>query len=460
MAGGSGSRLWPLSRAAYPKQFLPLIGKETPFQTTLNRLTDLDIESSTIICNEEHRFFVAEQLREIDKSGNIILEPEGKNTAPAIALAAMTLKEDSLLLVLSADHDIKNEKAFTETVLKAIPLAEEGKLVTFGVKPTDPKTGYGYIERGKKTNAGYYVKSFKEKPSAEKAEEFFNSGEHYWNSGMFLFKTSTYLEELKKFRPDIYDICKKSITECSQDVDYLRPNKDLFALCPNESIDYAVMEKTNKAVVVQMHADWCDIGSWASLWELSNKDSSGNFVEGDVMVFGSNNSYIRSDEKLVAAIGVNDLIIISTKDAVLVSHKDDSQCTKLVTQELIDHARSEWEFHREVHRPWGKYDSIDMGNRHQVKRITVKPGAKLSVQLHRHRSEHWIVVSGVARVTNNGKTFDLNANEHTYIAAETIHALENIGEDDLEIIEVQTGSYLGEDDIERISDIYGRDSNS
>ena len=460
MAGGSGSRLWPHSRAAYPKQFLPLIGKQTPLQTTLNRLNDLDIESSTIICNEEHRFFVAEQLREIDKLGNIILEPEGKNTAPAIALAAMTLKDDSLLLVLPADHDIKNEKAFTETVLKAVPLAEEGKLVTFGVKPTEPQTGYGYIERGKKNNAGYYVNSFKEKPSVEKAEEFFNSGEYYWNSGMFLFKTSAYLEELKNFRPDIYDICKKSITQYSQDADFLRPNKDLFTLCPDESIDYAVMEKTNKGVVIQMDADWCDIGSWASLWEVSNKDSSGNFVEGDVMVFGTNNSYIRSDEKLVAAIGLNDLIIISTKDAVLVSNKDDSQHTKLVTQELIDSDRSEWQFHREVYRPWGKYDSIDKGDRHQVKRITVKPGAKLSVQLHRHRSEHWIVVSGVARVTNDGKTFDLNANEYTYIAAETIHALENIGEEDLEIIEVQTGSYLGEDDIERISDIYGRDSNS
>ena len=456
MAGGSGTRLWPLSRAKHPKQFLALHGEDTMLQATVRRLSTLDVKTLVTICNEEHRFFVAEQLREINSLGSIILEPIGKNTAPAIALAAFSTENDSLLLVLAADHVIQNDTKFIEALTAAIPLAESGKLVTFGIVPCEPHTGYGYIKRGEKQGDGFVVDKFVEKPSVELAQQYITSGEYYWNSGMFLFKASRYLEELKKFRPDIYRACKASMVAAQPDLDFLRINKENFSECPSESIDYAVMENTTDAVVVPMDAGWSDIGSWSSLWDISKKDIDGNTTHGDVMLHNSSNSYIRTDGKLVAAIGVDDLVIVSTKDALMVAHKNSVQDAKIIAQQLKAESRSEWELNREVCRPWGKYDSIDNGERYQVKRITVKSGAKLSVQMHHHRSEHWVVVSGTAKVTNGTETFLLAENESTYIPVGTVHALENPGKVDLELIEVQTGSYLGEDDIVRLEDKYGR----
>ncbi len=456
MAGGSGTRLWPLSRAAHPKQFLRLHGEDTMLQATVKRLSGLDIQSSITICNEEHRFFVAEQLREIDKLGSIILEPVGRNTAPAIALAALTVKDDPLLLVLAADHVIQDEAAFNAAVMRAIPLAEAGKLVTFGIVPSEPDTGYGYIKRGNDLGEGFTVDEFVEKPSLEVAQGYISSGEYYWNSGMFLFRASSYIEELNKFRPDILEQCKASVMDVKADLDFLRINKETFESCPAESIDYAVMEKTSQAVVVSMDAGWSDIGSWSSLWDISEKDGDGNSTHGDVILHNTHNSYVKTDERLVAAIGVNDLVIVSTKDALMVAHKDSVQDVKIITANLKARSRREWELNHEVFRPWGKYDSIDSGDRYQVKRITVKPGAKLSVQMHHHRSEHWVVVCGTARVTNGESTFLLAENESTYIQAGIVHALENPGKVDLELIEVQTGLYLGEDDIVRFEDIYGR----
>jgi mannose-1-phosphate guanylyltransferase len=427
-------------------------------QSTVKRLEGLDIESSITICNEAHRFFVAEQLHEIDKLGSIILEPVGKNTAPAIALAALLSSDDQdpMLLVLAADHVIQDEAGFTKAVSDAIPLAESGKLVTFGVVPDGPHTGYGYIKRGKEQAGGYVVDKFVEKPSIELAEEYVSSGEYYWNSGMFLFKASRYLDELKKFRPDIYHACKESIAEASHDLDFMRISKETFAACPSESVDYAVMEATSDAVVMPINAGWNDIGSWESLWQISDKDQDGNVTSGDVISHKTRNSLIRSDSKLVATVGVDDLVVISTKDAVMVAHRDAVQDTKAIVQQLKSQERAEWGLHREVYRPWGKYDSIDFGERYQVKRITVKPGEKLSVQMHHHRAEHWIVVSGTARVTNGDKSFILSENESTFIPIGAVHALENPGKVVLELIEVQSGAYLGEDDIVRFSDVYGR----
>ena len=458
MAGGSGTRLWPLSRAAHPKQFLMLHGEDTMLQATVKRLSGLDIQASITICNEEHRFFVAEQLREIDKLGSIILEPVGRNTAPAIALAALTAKDDPLLLVLAADHVIQDEDAFREAVIRAIPLAEAGKLVTFGIVPSAPHTGYGYIKRGNDVGEGFEVDAFVEKPSSDVAQDYFSSGDYYWNSGMFLFRASNYLEELKKFRPDILEQCQGSVMDVKTDLDFLRIDKDMFESCPAESVDYAVMEKTSHAVVVPMDAGWSDIGSWSSLWDISEKDGEGNSTHGDVILQNTRNSYVRSDNKLVAVIGVDDLVVVSTKDALMVAHKDSVQDVKMITESLKIQARSEWQLSREVYRPWGKYDSIDSGERYQAKRITVKPGAKLSVQMHHHRAEHWVVVSGTARVTNGDKTFLLSENESTYIPVGVVHALENPGKVELELIEVQSGSYLGEDDIVRFEDRYGRDA--
>ena len=458
MAGGSGTRLWPLSRAAHPKQFLALHGDDTMLQATFKRLDALDVQSSVTICNEEHRFFVAEQLREIDRLGSIILEPVGRNTAPAIALAALASHEgeDPLLLVLAADHVIQDDVSFHKTVMDAIPLAESGKLVTFGIVAHEPNTGYGYIKKGESQGPGFAVDAFVEKPSIEVAKEYLESGDYFWNSGMFLFKASSYLEELKKHRPDIYEACQLSMEGTSKDKDFLRVNEAIFAACPSDSVDYAVMEKTDDAVVIPMDAGWSDIGSWSSLWDISDKDGNRNAVHGDVIIHESRNSYVRTDGKLVVAIGVDGLVIISTKDAVVVAHKDSVQEIKAVTEKLKKASRNEWKNHREVYRPWGKYDSIDKGEQYQVKRITVKAGAKLSVQMHHHRAEHWVVVSGTAKVTNGEKTFFLSVNESTYIPVGVIHALENPGKEPLEIIEVQSGSYLGEDDIVRFEDMYGR----
>lgn len=457
MAGGSGTRLWPLSRAGHPKQFLTLNGEDTMLQSTIKRLNGLDISSSVTICNEEHRFFVAEQLREIDKLGSIILEPVGKNTAPAISLAALTAHDDPMLLVLAADHVIQDEGAFTKAVNQAIPLAEAGKLVTFGIVPKEAHTGYGYIKKGSQEGNGFSVDKFVEKPSSEVANDYVASGNYFWNSGMFLFKASRYLEELNKFRPDIYAACLDATKETESDLDFLRINKEAFAKCPSESIDYAVMEKTADAVLVPMDAGWSDIGSWSSLWDISDKDINGNASIGDVLLHNSKNCYVRTDDKLVAAVGLDDLVIVNTKDALMVAHKDAVQDAKNIAKNLKEDGRSEWEISRQVYRPWGKYDSLESDDGFQVKRLTVNPGAKLSVQMHYHRSEHWIVVSGRARVHYGNEYHDLEVNESIYHGKEVMHALENPSDTPLELIEVQVGSYLGEDDIVRFDDIYGRD---
>ena len=456
LAGGSGTRLWPLSRSSHPKQFLPLVEEKTMLQATMNRLKDLDLHSSVTICNEEHRFFVAEQLRDCHNLNTILLEPVARDSAPAVALSALMAEDDPILLVLAADHVIEDQAAFTDTVKRAIPLAEAGKLVTFGVVPKTPHTGYGYLKKGVPFDVGHTVEKFVEKPSQEIADKYFNSDDYFWNSGIFVFRASKYIEELQKFRPDIYEACRAAVESIEADLNFLRVNKAEFVDCPSESIDYAVMEKTKDAVMLIMDAGWSDIGSWASLYDISQKNKDGNIEHGDVLLHESNDCYVRTDGKLVAAIGVSNLIIVSTKDSVMVLNKDRTQDTKIVVQKLKDDGRYECEKNREVYRPWGKYDSVDQGNRYQVKRITVNPGEKLSVQMHHHRAEHWIIVSGTALVFKGDEKLLLTENESVYLPLGIVHALENPGKVLLELIEVQTGSYLGEDDIVRYEDNYGR----
>lgn len=460
MAGGTGSRLWPLSRDLMPKQFLKLNGADTMLQATVKRLQNLDALPSLVICNEEHRFIAAEQLRQIKQlDHNIILEPVGRNTAPAIALAAMAAVkkgQNPLLLVLAADHVIVNISAFEQAVAKAQRLAMQDKLVTFGIVPTHAETGYGYICRGDASGDAFGVKRFVEKPDAATAQQYIASGDYYWNSGMFMFKASRYLAELEQHRPDIYAACEQAMLEVNPDLDFIRVNKDAFVGCPDDSVDYAVMEKTASAVVVPLDAGWSDVGSWSSLWDISAKDADGNVCNGDVLNVGSQNNYIFAETGLVATVGLQDVVVVQTKDAVLVAAKDKVQDIKKVVQQLKASGRTEHRIHREVYRPWGKYDSIDNGERYQVKRITVKPGEKLSIQMHHHRAEHWIVVSGTANVTVDGKDTLLSENQSVYIPLGAVHALENPGKIPLELIEVQSGSYLGEDDIVRFSDRYGR----
>ncbi|WP_300319055.1 mannose-1-phosphate guanylyltransferase/mannose-6-phosphate isomerase [Idiomarina sp.] len=461
MAGGSGSRLWPLSRALYPKQFLKLNGSGTMLQNTVTRLEGLECADPMLICNEEHRFIAAEQLRQLGElNHNIILEPAGRNTAPAIALAAFTAVsqgQDPVMLVLAADHIMQKPEAFRDSVSKALPFAEQGKLVTFGIVPTGPETGYGYIERGaEQGDSGFDVARFVEKPDASTAQEYIDSGKFYWNSGMFLFKASRYLEELKAHRPDIYKACEQAMTDVNSDLDFVRVNKEAFLSCPEDSIDYAVMEKTKDAVVVPMDAGWSDVGSWSSLWEVSEKDADGNVHHGDVMSHNASNNYVFAETGMVATVGIDDVVVVQTKDAVLVVKKDQVQDVKKVVEALKKDNRSEFQLHREVYRPWGKYDSIDNGARYQVKRITVKPGEKLSIQMHHHRAEHWIVVSGTANVTIDEETALVTENESVYIPIGSVHTLENPGKIPLELIEVQSGAYLGEDDIVRFEDRYGR----
>jgi len=460
MAGGTGSRLWPMSRDLMPKQFLKLNGEDTMLQATVKRLQNLDAAAPLVICNEEHRFIAAEQLRQVKQlDHNIILEPVGRNTAPAIALAAMAavIKDhDPLLLVLAADHMILNIEAFELAVSKAQQLAKQDKLVTFGIVPTHAETGYGYICCGEATGDAFTVRRFVEKPDASTAEQYFASGDYYWNSGMFMFKASRYLAELKQYRPDIYAACELAMAEVNPDLDFIRVNKEAFVACPDDSVDYAVMEKTSAAVVVPLDAGWSDVGSWSSLWDISCKDVDGNVCSGDVLNVGSQNNYVYAETGLVATVGLQDVVVVQTKDAVLVAAKDKVQDIKTVVQRLKAAGRTEHRIHREVYRPWGKYDSIDNGERYQVKRITVKPGEKLSIQMHHHRAEHWIVVSGTANVTVDGKERLLSENQSVYIPLGAVHALENPGKIPLELIEVQSGSYLGEDDIVRFSDRYGR----
>ena len=459
MAGGTGSRLWPMSRALHPKQFLKLTSDYSMLQETVKRVKKLTQQKNIVICNDEHRFLAAEQLREIDQLGKVILEPAGRNTAPAIALAALELTKsdpDALMLVLAADHVIKNQSAFESSVNKAISLAIQGKMVTFGIVAKQAETGYGYIKRGESVVDGFAVEQFVEKPDAETAQQYVDSGNYYWNSGMFLFKASRYLEELKLHRSDIYDACEAAMATTAEDLDFIRADKSAFLACPAESIDYAVMEKTDSAVVIPMDADWSDVGAWSALWDISDKDENNNVARGDVITVDSDNCYFNAEQKLIAAVGVSNLVVIETKDAILVAQKDKVQNVKKIVDKLKESDRTEHYIHREVYRPWGKYDSIDAGPRDHVKRITVKPGEKLSIQKHYHRAEHWIVVSGTASVTNGDKVILVSENESTYIPLGTIHALENPGKIPLEMIEVQTGSYLGEDDIVRFEDKYGR----
>lgn len=459
MAGGSGSRLWPLSRSLYPKQFISLASDKTMLQDTLLRLEGLAHQDPLLICNQEHRFIVAEQLRQQGlQHGGIILEPVGRNTAPAIALAALqAIKagQDPLLLVLAADHVIQQSLAFTQAVEAAIPSAEQGMLVTFGIVPTVPETGYGYIKQGELVGeSAYRVAQFVEKPNLATAEQYLSSGEYYWNSGMFLFKASRYLAELKAHRPDILKACELAMQGARSDLDFIRLDEDKFFECPDDSIDYAVMEKTQDALVVPMDAGWSDVGSFSALWEVSEKDSAGNVVVGDVIFEQTRNSYIYAQNKLVSAVGVDNLVIIETKDAVLVANKDKVQDVKNIVNQLKTQNRRECDQHREVYRPWGSHDEIAEGERFHVKHLKVKPGEKTALQMHHHRAEHWVVVQGTAKVTNGEKSYLVSENQSTYIPLGSAHRIENPGKVDLHLIEVRSGSYLHEDDIVRLEE-YG-----
>ncbi len=460
LSGGSGTRLWPLSRKMYPKQFLSLLHDETMLQKTLSRLDGLEHAAPTVVCNNEHRFIVAEQARQSGVEDlSIILEPFGRNTAPAIAVAAihaLQQAQDPILLVLTADHEIADENAFCAAVRQALPLAESGKLVTFGIVPDHAATGYGYIRRGKAQGQGYIVDKFIEKPDHATAAEFLDAGDYYWNSGMFMFKARAYLDELKKFGPALVTHCEQATRNLTEDIGFLRLDADAFAKCESDSIDYAVMEKTGLACVVPMDAGWSDIGSWASLWDLGKKDASGNSTHGDVMTSETENSFVHAESRLVATVGVRDLIIVETQDAVLVADRSKAQGVNQIVERLKLEQRAEENFHRIVYRPWGSFDSVDEGEGYQVKHISVKPGARLSKQMHHHRAEHWVVVRGTARVFRNDEIFDLHENESVFIPLGATHYLENPGDEALDIIEVQSGSYLGEDDIVRFDDIYGR----
>jgi mannose-1-phosphate guanylyltransferase/mannose-6-phosphate isomerase len=458
LSGGSGTRLWPLSREAYPKQFLPLVGDDTMLQATWKRVASIAGAAPIVVANQEHRFMAAEQLRECKVLPQaLILEPVGRNTAPAIAIAALQALangDDALLLVLPSDHVVRNEAAFHAAVKQAAIAAETGKLVTFGIVPTAPETGYGYI----KAAAGEGVRAvdrFVEKPDLATAEQYVASGEYFWNSGMFLFKASRYLKELEALQPEILAACRQALDKAARDNDFIRLDAEAFAASPNDSIDYAVMEKTADAAVVPLDAEWNDVGSWSALWEVSDKDADGNACHGDVIALDCKNSYAYGN-RLIAMVGLQDIVVVETDDAVFVGHKDRVQDVKEIVGQIKRDGRSEAAAHRKVYRPWGAYDSIDNGARFQVKRITVKPGATLSLQMHHHRAEHWIVVSGTAEVTRGDEVILLSENQSTYIPLGVTHRLKNPGKLPLELIEVQSGSYLGEDDIVRFEDSYGR----
>ncbi|WP_417212327.1 mannose-1-phosphate guanylyltransferase/mannose-6-phosphate isomerase [Acinetobacter venetianus] len=459
MAGGSGSRLWPLSRSLYPKQFISLASEKTMLQETISRLDGLKHQAPMLICNNEHRFIVAEQLRQQKmQHGGIILEPVGRNTAPAIALAALqALKngEDPLLLVLAADHVIQKPLTFTQAVEQAVKPAEQGMLVTFGIVPTAPETGYGYIKQGELIDDfGYRVERFVEKPDLDTAVGYLDNGGYYWNSGMFLFKASRYVEELKQHRPDILEACERAIDGSRKDLDFIRLDEESFIGCPDDSVDYAVMEKTSDALMVPMDAGWSDVGSFSALWEVSEKDTSGNVAIGDVIIDQTSNSYVYAQNKLVSTVGVDNLVIIETKDAVLVADKNKVQDVKNIVNVLKAQQRSECDQHREVYRPWGSHDEIAEGERFHVKHLRVKPGEKTALQMHHHRAEHWVVVQGTAKVTNGDKSYLVSENESTYIPLGSSHRIENPGKVDLHLIEVRSGNYLEEDDIVRLEE-YG-----
>ena len=462
LSGGAGTRLWPLSREGYPKQFLPLVGEYTMLQATWRRVAPIAGLPPIVVANDDHRFLAAEQLRLVGvEHPAILLEPVGRNTAPAIAAAALQAMRDGadpVLLVLPSDHVVANEAAFRDAVGAAMPAAEGGALVTFGIVPSAPETGFGYIQADRAQGDPAMprrVLRFVEKPDASTAQGYIDVGGYYWNSGMFLFRASRYLEELERFQPQMLAAVRTALLDGKRDGDFIRLDKDAFGACPSDSIDYAVMEKTGAAMVLPVDIGWNDVGSWSALWEVSEQDEGGNAHHGDVISVDSRNSYAYA-RRLVALVGVDDLVVVETDDAVLVARKDKVQQVKDVVAQLKAGQRSQAALHREVHRPWGSYDSVDVGERFQVKRIKVKPGARLSLQSHTRRAEHWIVVSGTARVTRDNDVFELFANQSTYIPIGAKHRLENPGTETLELIEVQSGDYLGEDDIVRYEDVYGR----
>jgi len=472
LSGGTGSRLWPLSRELNPKQFLPLVSEKSMLQETLIRLQNDNSEGNSpvgagcdpvIVCNEAHRFLAAEQLRQINyQNPAIILEPEGRNTAPAICVAAMHLiaqKQDPIMLVLPADHVILNTESFHQTLRQGTELAAKGKLVTFGISAESPETGYGYIQQGEiidQSNNAYLISRFVEKPDKVTAKAYLDSGDYLWNSGMFMFKSSVFIQELEKFQPEMVKYCRQALELAKNDCDFIRLDKESFTSSPADSIDYAVMEKAEHAVVIPLDANWNDVGAWDALWDIGKKDDQGNVCEGDIILDKVDNSYIHADYRLVAAIGMQDCIIVETADAILVADKNQAQKVKTIVQTLKSQHRDEAMLHQRVYRPWGSYETLDEEHRFKVKRIIVNPGSTLSLQMHHHRAEHWVIVRGTAKITQGDKEFVLTEDQSTYIPLGTTHRLENPGVIPLEIIEIQSGSYLGEDDIVRFSDEYGR----
>jgi mannose-1-phosphate guanylyltransferase/mannose-6-phosphate isomerase len=462
MSGGAGSRLWPLSRRLYPKQLLPLASERSMIQETVARFDGAAFESPIVICNQEHRFLIAEQLREVHNSNALIaLEPVGRNTAPVAAVAALLASRtspDAIVLLVPSDHVIGDAAAFRSAVARGVPAAQAGALVTFGIKPAAPETGYGYILRGDALpfEGCYRVARFVEKPDRATAESYVNSGAHYWNSGMFLFAASALLAEMERLEPEMLAAVKRAVAKGRKDMDFFRLDEQAFEASPSRSIDYAIMEHAANAAVVPADMRWSDVGSWQSLWDIAAKNPSGNAMHGDVVAERVTNSYLRSDGPLLAAVGIEDVVVVATKDAVLVSHRDSAQDVKKLVDTLDRQGREHHVQHPKVYRPWGSYEGIDAGDRFQVKRIIVNPGGKLSLQMHHHRAEHWIVVRGTARVTCGDEVFLLHENQSTYIPIGTRHRLENPGKVPLHLIEVQSGTYLGEDDIVRIEDTYGR----
>ena len=459
LSGGSGSRLWPLSREEYPKQLLPLLNPTSMLQDTILRLEGLDeLEGPIVVCNEAHRFLVAEQMREAGcTTGKIILEPVGRNTAPAIAVAALSVEPDAILIVLPADHSVSDKLLFQAHVKSAVDLAIAGKLVTFGIVPSKPETGYGYIRAGEQVaGLAHVVEQFVEKPDVDTAKAYLAEGCFSWNSGMFVFSASGYLEELNNHHPSLLGQSKAAFEGISQDLDFMRLDIEHFSKCESISIDYAVMEHTKNAVVIPIDVGWNDVGSWSSLWEIGEQDTEGNRFLGDVISHGSNRNYVNAPHRLVSLVGVDDLIVVDTADALLVAARDQAQDVKEIVAALKQSSRKETSTHRKVYRPWGSYDSVDEDEGFQVKRITVNPGASLSLQKHQHRAEHWIVVSGTAEVTRGDSVYVVSENESTFIPIGEKHRLSNPGKIPLKLIEVQSGDYLGEDDIERFDDVYGR----
>jgi mannose-1-phosphate guanylyltransferase/mannose-6-phosphate isomerase len=477
LSGGAGTRLWPLSREAYPKQFLPLVGEATMLQETAARLDGLGEEhphhgigvaDPLVVCNEAHRFLVAEQLLEAGRNARgIILEPEGRNTAPALTLAALAAVadgEDPVLLAMPADHVIGDARAFRAAVAEGCLRASEGAVITFGIPPSSPETGYGYIRRGRPaggSDRAFLLDGFFEKPDRETARAYVQSGDYLWNSGIFLLRAGRWLELIERYRPEIAEACRRSFTGARSDMDFCRLDRRAFESCPSDSIDYAVMEPYSAeagggALVLALDAGWSDVGAWSALWEVSGRDAADNAVHGDVFVHEARDNLLHAQHRMLAAVGVSGLIVVETPDAVLVLDKDRCQDVKAVTRYLKEARRGECVAHRCVHRPWGTYEPMDQGERYQVKRLTVKPGASLSMQMHHHRAEHWVVVRGTARVTCDDRVFLLSENQSTYIPLGTRHRLENPGAIPLELIEVQSGSYLGEDDIVRFDDVYNR----